>query len=251
MADIESITENAHEFLPMWNTAEKIVTGYICTPKESETVSFRNDMQAMITALTALERSNRSPSPPLIATPIHMSNLRSGDNLAHFKRLGMQFNARIHERLVVEVVMADDPASVQEIHDIVDVARQTCRTVLLRAPSDYPDIEALDEINAYAIGTRLDRQRHPDYFGHFERFAEQTESAGLRSYALGLDTMPALTAAICAGFGHVDGPAIPQIGAQEVTYPLSVPDLYADADRRKPSRLPVAHQRQVVATDMR
>ena len=77
--------------------------------------------------------------------------------------------------------MADDPASVQEIHDIVDVARQTCRTVLLRAPSDYPDLEALDKINAYAVGPRWDRHRPPDYSGHFELFAEQTESPGLRS----------------------------------------------------------------------
>ncbi|MEQ8248911.1 MAG: hypothetical protein RID42_14635 [Alphaproteobacteria bacterium] len=251
MADINSSAEQTTEFLPMWNTAEKIVTGYICTPKNDEPVSFRNDMNAMISALTALERSNSSPSPPLIATPVHLASLKSGGNLAQFERLGGQFNAKIHERLVVEIVLGEGSTSVSEVRDVVDIVRQTCRTVLLRAPIDYSRIGELSGIKAYAVGTRLDRERYPDYFGLLERFVEQTENAGLLSYALGLDTLPALTAAICAGFGHVDGPAIPQIGAHEATYPLSVPDLYANTDRHATSSLPVAHQRQVVAVDMR
>ncbi len=248
MDNVDLDLEETFEFLPMWNTRERVVVGYICSTKHNQQ-SFRYDLFSMMSALTSIARTENSPAPALIATPIHLSNLRLGNNRAHFATIGQQSNAKIRERLVVELVLGDDAADVEAVSDAIECIRAVCRTILLRVPIEYADIGVLASFSVYGIGTKLDRSRTPEYLHLLENFVEQTDSLGLRSYILGLDSMPALTATICAGFGHVNGPSVPRVGDGEMTYPLAIADLYG-AGHGGP-KLPPAHQRQVVAADLR
>ncbi len=249
MEDTDLDLEEAFEFLPMWNTQERVVVGYICTPKGADH-SFRYDLFSLMAALTSIGRSEKSASPPLIATPMHLDNLRRGRNCEHFAKFGLQSNPKVRERLVVELVVDDVTVDPDDLFRAVDCVQTVCRTILLRVPMEFGAFEEIGDIKVYGIGTRLDPEKTPDYFSTLDNFVAQTEALGRHSYILGLDSMPALTFAICAGFGHVNGPAVPRVGAGEVTYPLAIADLYGVA-RGSAAKLPAAHQRQVVAADFR
>jgi len=248
MNDTDLDLEETFEFLPMWNTKERIVIGYICSAKQSH-LSFRYDLFSMMSALTSIAKSGESTSPPLIATPLHISNLRRGNNETHFANIGMQGNAKVRKRLVVELILDEPELDLGAVADAIGCVRAVCRTILLRVPIDHTRFEDLVRLDVYGVGTKLDRRHTPEYFQLLEDFVERSDAAGLRSYLLGIDSMPALTAAICAGFGHVNGPAVPRVGAGDVTYPLAIADLYGASDAAP--GLPSAHQRQVVAADLR
>lgn len=242
-----SEAEVIFSYLPMWQVSKKAINSYLCqlALKANEQIHpieamFDDEIdESVIAALDRLVLRKvlqdihillRSEHRNIVVVPVHFSTLVS--SRARREYLGVCTLVRPEHQpyLVWELIYPHIGISNGPVQQAASVLKPHARAILLRVDLDYPQFDDLAPAGVYAVGTDLaDRtQSEAELIHKLEIFKTRAERSGLKAYLHGARSLSLATAAVCAGFDHIDGGIIaPPIDNPEGIQTYRIESVYA------------------------
>ena len=214
-------------YLPMWQISKKVINSYLCqlALKDSDEIHpiealFDDEIDEVVIAsldrlvlrealksIGVLLKSDRRNN---IVVPVHFATLAS--SRARREYLGVLALVRPEHRpyLIWELSYPHIGISNSPILQAASLLRPYGRRILLRVRIDYRHFDNLAVAGIYAVGTEIaDKSGGEARTIHkMESFRARVEQAGLKAYLHGANSLSLATAAVCAGFDHIDGDII-------------------------------------------
>ena len=214
-------------YLPMWQISKKVINSYLCqlALKDNEEIHpievlFDEDIDEVVIAsldrlvlrealksISVLLKSNRRNN---IVVPVHFATLAS--SRARRGYLGVLTLVRPEHRpyLIWELSYPHIGISNTPILQAVSLLRPYGRRILLRVCLDYRYFNDLGMAGVYAAGADIPAtgMAEATVIHKMEAFKARAEQAGIKAYLHGANSLSLATAAVCAGFDHIDGDAV-------------------------------------------
>ncbi len=223
--------EATFSYTPVWHVAKKAVGAHVCQMSlqlNEETLPYveilRKDLSSDLTTIIDrilirkasqdLKEAAAAGQVRIAGIPIHFSTLDGLGSQREFQYLCHAIPRDLYNLLIWEIVNAPLDAWRSHLPLAVSAAKPFGRAIFLRADlfraslSDVVrDLRSLRNAGVHAVGLDMTAISTPqsDVIALLERFAAAANRYGLKCYALGLDSMSLVTAAVCAGFDHVSG----------------------------------------------
>jgi len=222
-----SAGEVVFSYLPMWQISKKAINSYLCQlalqagdeihPLEAlfddeidEVVIASLDRLVLRESLKSIGLLLKSGQRNNIVVPVHFATLAS--SRARREYLGVLSLVRPEHRpyLIWELSYPHVGISNSPILQAASLLRPYGRKILLRVRIDYRHFDNLAVAGIYAVGTDIaDKSTGEASTIHkMDTFRARVEQAGLKAYLHGANSLSLATAAVCAGFDHIDGDVI-------------------------------------------
>ena len=231
----------------MWNARQQSVSSYLCLPafktrdgkmhvgEELLPDDVDPDLTAELDQLTLAKIATDMLDLPtaakkaFLAFPIHYSTF--GDSAARKQCLELlgKFPSSWRRRLIAEVVGIPNDASTIDVRLVLGSLKPKTLGVLGRFSIEQQKFNALREEGLLGVGAELSSwdRGEAELMPLMEEFTEAANLHKLKTYVHGLSSLSLTTAAVCAGFDHVDGEAVSTlVDLPEGIYPLSPEVLY-------------------------
>ena len=231
----------------MWNARQQSVSSYLCLPafktqdgtthvgEELLPDDVDPDLTAELDQLTLAKIATYMLDLPtaakraFLAFPIHYTTF--GDSAARKKCLDLlgKFPSSWRRRLIAEVVGIPSDATTIDVRLVLGSLKPKTLGVLGRFTIEQQNFNALREGGLLGVGAELSGwdRGEADLMPLMEIFTEAANQQKLKTYVHGLSSLSLTTAAVCAGFDHVDGEAVSTlVNLPEGIYPLSPEVLY-------------------------
>ncbi len=222
-----SAGEVVFSYLPMWQISKKAINSYLCQlalqagdeihPIEAlfddeidEVVIASLDRLVLRESLKSIGLLLKSGRRNNIVVPVHFATLAS--SRARREYLGVLALVRPEHRpyLIWELSYPHIGISNSPILQAASLLRPYGRRILLRVRIDYRHFDNLAVAGIYAVGTDIadGNLGEASTIHKMDTFRARVEQAGLKAYLHGANSLSLATAAVCAGFDHIDGDVI-------------------------------------------
>ena len=237
LASLKEVDDTGLEFMyePLWNVASDAVGTYRCIPtrvnEEGEllvgddalkstkdapeiSLSWRTNMldwNCLNWVRKDLERNcGDRETNFLAAAPIHFSTLADGAVRAEYIELCRSFSDDMCRFLVFELVGVDPRVYHEALLRAVILLKPYGRAIILNRPIEHSNFKNVETIGLHSVGPDLSlyRGKEESLQKKMEEYVERANQSGFKTYIAGLSSTSMATAAICAGFDFVGGPAI-------------------------------------------
>ena len=236
-------------YTAMWNARRKIVSSYLCLPRferegeeplvgdaflgdDCDDVSLADlDKRTLENVRQDLLQLAQKKRRVFVAFPVHYSTLTNPDTISELATTLQAIPQTQRRMLVVEIVGIPEDVEPILLQQVTAAMRHFSRAVLARSPLERADFQTYTAAGIVGAGADLTGMEgdEADIIEMMNQFAEKANDAGLRTYVHGLRSLSLTTAAVCAGFDHVDGDAVTSIVDEPPgIYPLDPGKLYAD-----------------------
>ncbi len=242
-----SEAEVIFSYLPMWQVSKKVINSYLCQLafkvgediRPIETLFDEEIDENVITALDRLVLRKvlqdihvllKSEHRNIIVVPVHFATLVSPRARRDYLSVCALIRPELQPYLVWELTYPHLGISNAPIQQAASVLKPHARAIMLRVNIDYPHFDDLIAAGIYAVGTDIAEcsQSEGELIHKMEAFKTRVERSGLRAYLHGVRSLSLATAAVCAGFDHIDGRIIaPPIDNPEGIQTYRIESLYA------------------------
>ena len=232
-----SKAEVVFSYLPMWQVKKKAINSYLCQlaltsggeihpiealfdEKIDETVIASLDRLVLRKALQDIHLLIKSGRPNNIVVPVHYPTLMSSRARQEYLGCAAQVRPELLTYLIWELTDTLLGMSNQPARQAAALLKPYGRAILLRVRLEDRHFDELAGAGIYAIGASLVGTvgGEAKVIHMAETFKARAERSGLRAYLHGVRSLSLATAAVCAGFEHIDGDAI----AQAIGNPLAI-----------------------------
>ncbi len=224
------------KFRSIWHTKSKKVTSFACIPsnptaRRRQLTPAETDLEnldaflAKITGMATVDRQSTN-----LSFPLHFSTLVDRDTRQRFSDMTRYVAEDVRKRMVLEIV--DIPLELKTMEREVLKATLTeldCSRIA-RVPLGTTGFALLKAIGVVSVGCDLSQSRlqESDILPLLDKHVEVANSHGLKTYIHGLNSISLTTAAVCAGFDHIDGETVGSItDLPDEAYPLDPRAMYA------------------------
>ncbi|HLI22806.1 MAG TPA: hypothetical protein VKV32_16915 [Stellaceae bacterium] len=221
LADID------YRFRPSWDPGRGVIAAYLCVPQLWDGASGRrreawlvlgNDTRALeeldfavldhvIGVLQGIVREKRRL---LLTVPVRFETLTSGAHRRHYIDKLARLGSDAAALLVVELIAVPDGVPQARLLEIASPLRAQARAVIARLRPDTVEFSQFAGSRIAAVGYDLSRQTGAELavMQQMARFSRGAAKAGIATYVRGVRSVSLATAALGAGFAHLDGDAI-------------------------------------------
>jgi hypothetical protein len=224
----DPLAEISYSFQPSWDPARGVIAAYLCVPELPEGPSGRRRYAPIVLGddASALERLDfavlhhvigvldglvRTKRRLLVTAPVRFETLTSATHRRHYiNTLATQLTADAAALLVIELVSVPDGVPQARLLEITSPLRAHARAVIARLRPDTAEFAQFAGSRIAAVGCDLIRQTGSELalMQQMARFSRGAAKAGIATYLRGIRSLSLATAALGAGFAHVDGDAI-------------------------------------------
>lgn len=223
----DPLADISYSFRPSWDPGRGVIAAYLCAAELFEEPSGRrreahlilgNDNSALekldfavldhvIAVLDGLVREKRRL---LITAPVRFETLTSAANRRRYIDALSRLSADSAALLVVELVAVPEGVPQARLLEISSPLRAHARAVIARLAPETADFAQFAGSRIAAVGCNISRQSGSELalMQQMARFSRGAAKAGIATYLRGVHTVSLATAALGAGFAHVDGDAI-------------------------------------------
>lgn len=243
----DPLAEISYCYRPSWDPARGVIAAYLCVPQLPDGPSGRrrdagavlgHDIRAhekldvavlkhVVGVLDVLVREKRRL---LVTMPVSFETLSAAVYRRHYiNALHDRLSPEAASLLVIELVDVPDGVPQARLVEISSPLRARARAVIARVRPDATDFAAFAGSRIAAVGCDLSRQGGSELalMQQMARFTRGAAKVGLATYLRGIRSLSLTTAALGAGFAHVDGDAIaPPVDLPRGIVEFSLFDLY-------------------------
>lgn len=236
-----SVLPSRYKFLywPVWNVQKNAVTNFICGVGPASAGTATGPSQGLPENLDFLilqkvrhdfDGLAAASQRVLFTVPVYRRTVANSTDWMRFLELCQRISPEQRRLLVFELMDLVPILQWSAVEQATQTLRTLGRAVVVRQPIDNSRFARLRSLSAHAVGFDLD-----DYsawpesrvIAEMNRFAEGATFEGLTTYVRGLRSLSLTTAAICAGFNYIDGPAIAEpVDTPQRVFALKIFDLY-------------------------
>lgn len=226
---VDPLAELSFSYRPSWDPSRGVIAAYLCVPMVPEAPGkarrcragrvLRNDAAALENldfavlhhVLGVIEAIVREKRRLLITLPVSFETLSGA---AHRRRYIETLRARVSPEaaslLVIELVRVPDGVPQARLIEIGAPLRAHARAVIARLPADVTDFSQMAAARIAAVGCDLGEQSGSELalMQQMARFSRGAAKAGVATYLRGISSVSLATAALGAGFVHLDGDAV-------------------------------------------
>jgi hypothetical protein len=224
----DPLAEISYRFRPSWDPARGVIAAYLCVPELPEGPSGRRRYAPVVLGddANALERLDfavlhdvigvldglvRAKRRLLVTAPVRFETLTSAAHRRHYiDTLAARLTTDAAALLVIELVSVPDGVPQARLLEITSPLRAHARAVIARLRPDTAEFGQFAGSRLAAVGCDLTRQTGSELalMQQMARFSRGAAKAGIATYLRGIRSLSLATAALGAGFAHVDGDAI-------------------------------------------
>lgn len=218
-------------YRPMWNVRRQVVSSYVCLPTcqsvdgktligDSVLVD-RTDRLGLAQLDQATLEHTRDELAALLQTgnrafltfPVHFSTLDESAASRTYQDILGQTPSQHRRLMVAELVGLRPEHDADKVSGMVATLRAHCRAVIARFPIGETSFANISASGIVGVGADLSQTVGPEgeIIFSMTRFAELAKKAGFWVYIHGLPSQSLSSAAIRAGFQHLDGEPVPSI----------------------------------------
>lgn len=216
-----------YSFRPSWDPGRGVIAAYLCVPELFEEPSGRrreahlilgNDNSALETldftvldhVISVLDGVVREKRRLLITAPVRFETLTSAANRRRYIDALSRLSADAAALLVIELVAVPEGVPQARLLEISSPLRAHARAVIARLAPETADFAQFAGSRIAAVGCDISCQSGSELalMQQMARFSRGAAKAGIATYLRGIRTVSLATAALGAGFAHVDGDAI-------------------------------------------
>jgi hypothetical protein len=247
----DPLADVSYCFRPSWDPARGVIASYLCVAELREGPSGRRraahlvlgndnaaleklDFAVLEHVVDVLDELISEKRRLLITVPVRFETLTSAANRRRYIDALSRLSGDAAALLVVELVAVPDGVPQARLLEISSPLRAHARAVIARLAPETADFAQFAGSRIAAVGCNIDRQSGSELglMQQMARFSRGAAKAGIATYLRGIRTVSVATAALGAGFAHVDGDAI----AAPVARPrgivqFSLFDLYNPPDK--------------------
>ncbi|CAK0768129.1 hypothetical protein WCLP8_410008 [uncultured Gammaproteobacteria bacterium] len=222
-----SQAEVIFSYLPMWQVSKKAINSYLCqlalkVGQEIHPIEAMFDGEVDETTIVALDRLVlrktlqdihillKGDRRNIIVVPVHFTTLALSRGRRDYLGICAQIRPEHQSYLVWELIYPHIGIANTPLHQAIAVLKPHARAILLRVDIGYPQFDDLAAAGVYAVGADLPHQsrREGETIRKMEAFKIRAERGGLKAYLHDVGSLSLATAAVCAGFDHIDGAII-------------------------------------------
>jgi hypothetical protein len=216
-------------YRPSWDPARGVIAAYLCVPLLSEApgsigrhraaVVLQNDPAALerpdfavlnhvIGVIDALVREKRRL---LVTLPVRYETLSAAACRRHYiEILQARLGAEAASLLVIELVAVPEGVPQARLLEISSPLRAHARAVIACLPPEITEFGQFAASRIAAVGCDLTQQGGSELalMQQMARFNRGAAKAGIATYLRGIRSLSLATAALGAGFTHIDGDVI-------------------------------------------
>ncbi len=224
----DRLAELRYSYRPSWDPARGVLAAYLCHPELPEGLNGRwrsagavlgsdhavveqLDLAVLDHVIDVLDDVIREKRRLLITAPVSFETLSSAAHRRRYlDRLTSRLTAEQAKLLVIELVSVPDGVLQARLLEIVTPLRANARAVIARLRPDTAEFAQFTGARIAAVGCDISRQSGPELalMQQIARFSRGAAKAGVATYLRGIPSLSLVTAALGAGFAHVDGDAI-------------------------------------------
>ena len=222
-------------FRSIWHTVSKQVSSYACVPDANDTGRGRakdparelqclEDFLSYVLQLMLVDRQETS-----LSYPLRFSTLIDPNARKRLAQIASDLDGDLKQRLIIEVI--DGPSELKSMESAV--LKQTLqgfgKLSIARVQLGNTSFLGLKSAGVLSVGCDLKECSLPEneILPLLNQHVEAASAAGLRTYIHGLSTLSLTTAAVCAGFDHIDGETVGELNdIPNESYPLDTKSLY-------------------------
>lgn len=224
-----STAEVIFSFLPMWHVSKKVINSYRCQlalkgggeihPVETllnqeldEVVIASLDRLVLREAINCIHAQLKSHQPNNIIVPVHFATLISSQTRKEYLGTFSLIRPEFRPYLIWELTYPHIGMSNQPIMQAASLLRLYGRAIMLHVSLDYRNFDNLTAAGIYAVGANIANhtESEAEVIRKIEIFKVRAERNGIKVYLHGVSSLSLATAAVCAGFDHIDGDIIAQ-----------------------------------------
>lgn len=240
--DLRSVVIEKPEFVyrPMWNVSHQAVSTFHCFAQTSRAhgrpLTYSEPFSALKLDLYTLQRGIRdlkkgfsTGTPFIIGVSVHYSSLIAPQVGETFRTACELVPESFRQRLVCEIMALPECVPSLRLQEAVTVAKRYFRTVNVRLSLVRPDVAAMADSQALAIGADCSAERIDEHkvIGRLNAFAEKAERNGFQSYIHGMNSVSQTVAAMSAGFRYIGGAPVGRGEFPERMYRFMLEDIYS------------------------
>ncbi len=223
------LAELGYCYRPSWDPGRGVIAAYLCVPTLPElpgsaqrrraSVVLDRDSAALemldfailnhvIGVVEALVREKRRL---LITLPVRFETLTAAANRRRYIQvLQAHLSPEAASLLVIELVTVPDGVPHARLLEISSPLRARARAVIARLRPEVNEFSQFAAARVAAVGCDLSEQPGSELalMQQMSRFGRGAAKAGVATYLRGINSISLATAALGAGFSHLDGNAI-------------------------------------------
>jgi hypothetical protein len=224
----DPLADISFNYRPSWDPTRGVIAAYLCVPmlpdgpggaRQREASIVLADSAALANldfavldhVIGVLDRLVRAKRRLLVTVPVTFETLASA---AHRRRyidiLRTKLAADAASLLVIELVSVPDGVPQARLLEISSPLRAQARAVIARLRPDTTEFGQFAGSRIAAVGCDLGRASGSElaFMQQLSRFSRGATKAGVATYLRGVRSLSLATAALGAGFAHLDGDAI-------------------------------------------
>lgn len=233
----DPLADVSYSFRPSWDPARGVIAAYLCEAELLEGPSGRRreahvvlgndnaaleqlDFAILDHVINVLDNLVREKRRLLITVPVRFETLTAAANRRRYIDALSRLSGEAAALLVVELVAVPDGVPQARLLEISSPLRAHARAVIARLGPETADFAQFAGSRIAAVGCNISRQSGSELalMQQMARFSRGAAKAGIATYLRGIRTVSLATAALGAGFAHIDGDAI----AAAITLPRGI-----------------------------
>lgn len=235
----EMIGQITYCYRPSWDPARGVIAAYLCVPMlpdgpsdaqrrdaalvlgGGDLVLEKLDLAVLQHGISVLEGLMREKRKLLVTTPVHFETLAVASHRQRYiEVLRTKLASDAASLLVIELVNVPDGVPPARLLEITSPLRAHARAVIARLRPETSEFAAFAGSRISAVGCDLSRHTGSEttMMQQMSRFGRGAAKAGMATYLRGVRSLSLATAALGAGFAHVDGDVI----AETVDHPRGI-----------------------------
>ncbi|HEY3918674.1 MAG TPA: hypothetical protein VGL83_12825 [Stellaceae bacterium] len=225
----EMLGQVSYCYRPSWDPARSVIAAYLCVPmlpdgtsdaqRREAALIFGDDASAIEKldvavlrhAISVLEGLMRDKRKLLVTTPVHFETLAVAVHRQRYiEVLRTKLASDAASLLVIELVNVPDGVPQARLLEITSPLRAHARAVIARLRPETAEFGQFAGSRISAVGCDLSRHTGSEttMMQQMARFGRGAAKAGMATYLRGVRSLSLTTAALGAGFAHIDGDAI-------------------------------------------
>ena len=234
-------------FRPIWDVKRQAVFNFLCVPvmrtpggrivsgeASIEGLNDRHtrldyDLKLLKRVIDELTRMGSEDRRLLYTVPVHVDTVSSGAFRTEYLKLWRELPLSLQRLAIFDLVGGSDGFPQSRLIEILPSLKPLSRAVTLRMPVGAgQSFSRFAHVGLHALSSEAPAGREENALGDIEKFVIAAEKAHLLTYLHGIRTASLALAAVGAGFGFIDGPAIGTAEANpKDALRFSMEDLYA------------------------
>jgi hypothetical protein len=224
----DPLADISFSYRPSWDPTRGVIAAYLCVPMlpdgpggarrrdasivlaDSASLA-KLDFAVLDNVLGVLDRLVRAKRRLLVTVPVTFETLASAAHRRHYiDILRTKVAADAAALLVIELVSVPDGVPQARLLEISSPLRAQARAVIARLRPDTTEFGQFAGSRIAAVGCDLGRASGSElaFMQQLSRFSRGATKAGVATYLRGVRSLSLATAALGAGFAHLDGDAI-------------------------------------------